>query len=420
MSYAAEKVAIPLEDLIDKYAPNIKEALNLPGVRRDMTLPDGHIYSPPYVVGEPTVSFSPWINEVWLRQVGLSMPTTTAELKTVLLAFRDRIPAVNGQRIIPFSADPVNFSLGTYAGWFGVNACNTGDNPGLAMINGQLEITITRNEYKEAVKYFADLYKERLIDPEIFTQDQATWKAKGKLGLYGVSVAYGAGDFAPELVTPQVDLTVRNSNYAVLPVLKGPGVTKPVFRRNGFGVTLFKNQLVITDKAKDPITIIRWIDNLYESQQSYTLNAGPVGIAVEKVNELAYRSLDKSRLSQADRDKYEWGNLFFQSMPRFTRPGLEELPVAGQGKPYKEIDVRDAAYEPYLETETVPLFWLNESDARRVADIQTAIVSYVNQKQAEWVSGQADVDAEWSAYVAQLDRLGIQDLLTIKRNAMKR
>jgi putative aldouronate transport system substrate-binding protein len=228
MTYSAEKVIIPLENLImnTRY---VREALEVPGIRASYTLPDGHIYSPPYLVEEPLVSFCPWINKNWLDQLGLQVPTTTAELKSVLIAFRDRIPNVDGQRIIPFSGDPVNLDLGTYAGWWGLNAAGSGDNAGFfAVINGRIESTIIRNEYREVVRYFADLNRERLLDPELYTHDQATWKAKGKANLYGVSVGYGPGDFVPDIDPRDKEREPsRNwTGWVPLPVLRGGGLPR--------------------------------------------------------------------------------------------------------------------------------------------------------------------------------------------------
>ncbi|AET59366.1 sugar ABC transporter periplasmic protein [Paenibacillus terrae HPL-003] len=39
----------------------------------------------------------PWINVEWLNKLGLSMPTTTKELKQVLIAFKTKDPNGNGQ-----------------------------------------------------------------------------------------------------------------------------------------------------------------------------------------------------------------------------------------------------------------------------------------------------------------------------------
>ena len=38
-------VFIPLEDYFAEYCPRITEILDLPGVREEMTAPDGHIYA---------------------------------------------------------------------------------------------------------------------------------------------------------------------------------------------------------------------------------------------------------------------------------------------------------------------------------------------------------------------------------------
>jgi putative aldouronate transport system substrate-binding protein len=426
MNMSAEGVIIPLEGYIADTV-NIKEALDQPGIRQSMTLPDGHIYSPPYIVEEPLVTFNPWINQVWLDQLGLNMPTTTEEFRQVLIAFRDRIPPVNGQRIIPFSGDPNNLYLGTLAGWFGVNASGSAVNAGyFAVIDGQVENTIIRPEYREFIKWFAGLYKEGLVDQEIFTQNLDTWKSKGKLGLYGVSIAYQSVDFLPE-----VDPKLRESDpaknwggYAPLPVLKAPGVENPVFRNNNNGISLFRTQFVITDKAEAKAQrIIEWLDHVYDPVHSLECDIGLEGKTwqlKDMVDGIQYwQSVDTSSWSQDDRDLYGWGGYSIPELPRYRRLNWEEQPRPGWENQYKELEVRDALYQPFLEAVFMPQLWMTEAKARRAADLQTAINDYVIQKQAEWISGQADIDREWNAYLAQLDRLGLQELLRLKREAIK-
>jgi putative aldouronate transport system substrate-binding protein len=425
MTLAAEGAIIPLESLIAN-TKNIREALEVPGVRASMTLPDGHIYSPPYNVGEPLVSFSPWINQMWLDQLGLKMPTTTDEFKAVLVVFRDRIPNVSGQKIIPFSGSPNNLHLGTLAGWFGVNASGAGVNSGnFAVINGRIESTIIRPEYRAFIKYFADLYKEGLVDRELFTQDEETWKNKGKLGLYGSSIAYGASDFLTE-VDPKIlesDPSKNWQGWAPMPVLRAPGVTAPVFRNNNNGVTLFRTQFVITDKAKGnkAENIMKWLDAIYDPTHSTECDAGPVGrtwnIVSQTGGQAFWQSVDTSSWSEDDRTRNGWGGYSIPSLPKYRRPTWKEQPRPGWENQYKELDIRDALYKPYLEKTIMPQLWMSAADAKRAADLQTAITEYVRQKQAEWVSGQANIDTEWDAYVANLNRMGLEELVALKRKA---
>jgi len=428
MTLSADKVILPLETLIMN-TKNVREALEVPGVRAIMTLPDGHIYSPPYLVEEPLVSFNPWINKNWLDQLGIQVPTTTEQFKQALIAFRDRIPNVGNQRIIPFSGDPNNLALGTMAGWWGVNASNGGNNAGyFAVINGRVESTVIRPEYRELIRYFADLNRERLLDAELYTQDRATWVAKGRQNLYGSSMAYGPGDFVPE-VNPrdrESDPSRNWTGWVPLPVLRG-GTANPVFRNNNNGNSIFRTQFVITDKAQGAkaASIMRWLDACYEPARSYEFNQGPQNktwrILRQTGGRTYYERLDTSSWSEDERQMNGWGGWSLASQPRFQRPKAVwvEQPRPGWENEYKDLDVRDALYKPFLETTPMPALWFNAADSRRVADIQTPIVEYVRQKQAEWVFGQANVDAEWDAFVAQLNRMGLQELLTLKRNAAR-
>jgi putative aldouronate transport system substrate-binding protein len=132
-----------------------------------------------------------------------------------------------------------------------------------------------------------------------------------------------------------------------------------------------------------------------------------------------WQAVNTSSWTQDERDRNGWGGYSVPSLPKYRRASWKEQPRQGWENEYKELDVRDALYKPYLEATSMPALWLNQANAGRAAELQTAISDYVIQKQAEWVSGQADIDSEWDAYVAQLNRMGLQELLQIKRNAVR-
>ena len=161
-----DQTFLPLEDLFEKYGPNMMEVLDKPGVRASMTLPDGHIYSIPYVVAEPEVFYIPYINAQWLDRLGLELPTTPEELKEVLIAFRDQDANGNGDPTdeIPFSGDPNNLDISKLAGWWGVDA-NSGnsDYPYFALVDGKIQFNANKPEYKQFIEFFADLYAEGIV-----------------------------------------------------------------------------------------------------------------------------------------------------------------------------------------------------------------------------------------------------------------
>ena len=406
---------VPIDPYINETdTPNMWKVLSIPGVRDAFTLPDGHIYTIPYVIGEPTVTFLPWINTDWLEAVGMEMPTTTEELREVLRAFKAQDANGNGDPNdeIPFSADPNNKDLGVLAGWFGVNASNSGQRHYCTLVDGKVSFGANQEGFKEFIKYFAGLYAEGLIDPELFTQDLATWKAKGaqSSNLYGVSIAYGSGDFY------EMEPGTNYTPFRPLPVLSSELCDTPVYRRNGYGVTNFRSQVAITDKCADPGVVVRWFDNVFALDNSMQIQAGLYGKRLERLEDGSFRSLDETLMSEADREKFGWGNMFTQSLPKFCPTEIKVAPVAGQEAPYHEKDTADALYEPFLDT-PLPKPWLSAEDAERMSILATDIVGYVDQKMAQWISGEADVEAEWDAYVAQLDTLGLQELIEIKQKA---
>jgi putative aldouronate transport system substrate-binding protein len=403
-----EGVFIPLEDLFEKYTTNIKAALKRPGVREAMTAPDGHIYSIPYVLEAPLVAYQPWINTRWLKNVGLPMPKTTAEFEAVLKAFKEKDANGNGNANdeIPFSGDPNNLHLGELAGWFGMSVASARDaNEGLTMVNGKLTFGANSDQYKAAIKYLASLNAQGLLDPELFTQDKEQWKAKGAQDRYGVIVTYFSQDIVPLLPgqTPE---------WEALPVLTSSSSVKPVFLRDNYGSDVLNTQVVITDKAKNPAAIVRWWDNVYAYENTLQTQHGPLGVTLFK-NGNTYTKIDVSTLSSADQTKYDGGNLWPQALPKYDPDGgyrvTEAVPM------YDEMGPADTLYEPYL-TDAIPAFWVTEDKASTLSDMQTSIGSYVRQKRAQWISGQANIDTEWNAYLDQLKRLRVDEYVTLRQS----
>ena len=103
-----------------------------------------------------------------------------------------------------------------------------------------------------------------------------------------------------------------------------------------------------------------------------------------------------------------------KQLPKYVPNGFkvkEEVPVYDEKKP------ADALYSPYL-TEAVPKYWVPVEEATRLADLSTAIKEYLTQKKAEWISGQTDIEADWDAYLNQLEKLNLQDLIDIRMGAL--
>ncbi len=396
-------IYIPLEDLIAEYAPNIEMLLEMEGVRETMTAPDGHIYSIPYVIDAPVVDFSPFINMEWLQRVGMDVPTTTEELKKVLMAFKQQDANGNGNPNdeIPFSLLPNNKHFGYYAGWFGLPL----DDDGFTMVDGELTFAADSEAYKSMILYFRDLYTSGLLDPEIFTIDTNQWKAKGSNDVYGVAHMYGSQYVMPTALGEE-------SAWLPLPVLAGPGVTDPKWMRDTNGRWVLNRQMVITDKAEHPEAIIRWWNNVYEFENSIQTKGGPIGIKLFEDEETGEWWI-KEDLSEEENVLYNEFNLYPAALPRYIPLGFKF-----QGARPDEKELVAEVYEPFLTEESVPTYWVQADISSELGDIASAIRTYIDQKTAAWISNQASIEDEWETYKKQLDKFGLQRYIQIRKEAI--
>jgi putative aldouronate transport system substrate-binding protein len=267
------------------------------------------------------------------------------------------------------------------------------------------------------IKYFAGLYQEGLVDPELFTQDLAAWKAKGNKEQYGVAFAYGDDDFAREdrVMFP----SPKRTHYEALPVLNANfNGAEPVWRRDGFGASILRTQVVITDKAENPATIIRWFDNTFELDNSLQIQTGLFDVKLIKKGEGGtpddYEVIPETELSEGDIKKYEWGNMYTQSLPKYIPIGFR-IPNPDE---YMRKDIVDALYEPYLSEQAVPKAWLSMESSDRLKIIETDVTNYIERMEAEWIMGQSDVEEDWDGFLKELDRIGVAELTELRQAAL--
>ena len=82
--YGAQGLFLPLNDLIEEHAPNLKKAFEIyPGMREVLTAPDGNIYGMMTLEDCYHCSMSQklWIYQPWLDALGLEMPATTDRVR---------------------------------------------------------------------------------------------------------------------------------------------------------------------------------------------------------------------------------------------------------------------------------------------------------------------------------------------------
>ena len=401
LQYTKSGQVIQLNELIDKYAPNIKKLLETsPEFKKAATAADGNIYSLPTVQTDSTnherFPQKLYIRKAWLDNLGLEVPKTAEEFYDVLKAFKTGDPNGNGQQDeIPFATQGIDPS---FFGSFGISF-NYNNKSLCVDDNGKVMFGYGTDATKEALSFYNRLYSLGLAE----NYDSSNkWTTKLKNGLVGVFY---------HLAAYTVVGTDLADEYVMMEPFAGSSTAKPVMSVSG---SYYPNTFVITNQCENPIAAIRWVDYLYSTEGYYLVTYGQPGDMIEKD--------DEGRWHYTDYDR---------SKDRFTfTPGLclpyyvddETLSIFDEADPATMTDnevadlklTEDTKNTYFGKYEPKNLFWmlpLDEQAADIIDQYEDNIFEYAGQMMGEFAFGYRNIDTEWDAYVAELNKKGLQLVL---------
>ncbi|MFC7598436.1 ABC transporter substrate-binding protein [Terrabacter sp. GCM10028922] len=432
--YGKQGVFLPLNDLIDQYAPNIKKAFaETPQWKRIATAPDGKIYGLPQWNDCFHCSYGTklWMNSAWLKKLGLKQPTTTEELRSVLRAFKTKDPNGNGKADeIPLTGLANNVEGGLIPYLMNAFIYDPGpskaDVTPLGLSGGKVQFQAAAPAFRAGLEYIASLYSERLIDPAAFSQNYDAMKAEGD-NANGVLVGAAATLHPANLVTlGQKD--GRDKQYDALPPLTGPSGA----RYATWGQPSAGGAFVLTAKTstEQQIAAIKIVDYLVSTQGHLRAEFGEDGVnwvkpaAGEKALDPSLTPLFKTLPAKegAPPANNAWGAMaqYYSSMAfrnaqvqptDVYEPSGYERRLFNATKLYEGLQPRDQLFPSWS-------VWVDPADQADVAQLQTNLQNFAAQQQLQWVTGQKPLDdASWNAYLERLNALGLQRYLTLMQKA---
>lgn len=396
-------VLIPLEGLIAAYAPILTGILEKrPDIKSAITASDGHIYTLPSVEELGILSYPNFLfmNKKWLDEAKLPVPTTLAEYKAALIAFKER-----GKNIIPlsfrvdhFCANP--WDLITAAGGLPDN------NDHRIVQDDKVIFTAARDEWKAGIRELGEWYQAGLIDAESFSQDDAAYLAKGK----GDPMALGSF-FWWEL--KEVVGEDRSADFVHVGILKGADGVQRASVSNFQEIN--RGAFAITSANKYPAATMRWVDRLYDPVMSAQTSWGPIGITLEKdANGILVQIPAKAGESEGERrQKVAPGG------PKITTAEDFEKVVAPEPRAKERQDMCKEFYEPFKANDKYPPVMMSNEELDQISQPMTDINTLIKQKFASWIVN-GTVDAEWDAYTAQLASMGLPDIIGVYQTAYDR
>jgi len=168
--YGPEGAFLPLNDLIEEHAPNLKKFFDeKPEIAAAISAADGKMYYIPYLP-DGKYGRAYWVRTDWLNALGLEVPQTVEEYENVLRAFKTQDPNGNGiADEVPYFARQWPELIRLVTLWDG-RSSGSDTYHDFMVEDGKMAHPYAGEGYREGIKNLARWYEEGLIDAEIFTR----------------------------------------------------------------------------------------------------------------------------------------------------------------------------------------------------------------------------------------------------------
>ena len=407
-----------LDGELSKYTPNLNKMFE---ERKDakylVTRDDGHIYSFPFVREDDNDLWwqNLYINTTWLKKLGLSMPKTTNDLRTVLRAFKNNDPNGNGKH----DEIPMVFYEDVPYGWYGIFGLGTAnyftkDN------NGNVSYVPTNSKYRTALSFLADLYKEGLL----YNKDIASLSAvKIKSMIEGTNNVIGIvpAESYDQIMEPETFLR----DYAVMSLVDGTGNGTNTWAYRDVEA-LWPNWGQITKACKYPEIAARLVDYFYSAEGCAVAQYGPYGTKL-------YWSYDENGKPKLNNNGTKNENLSpWHAIPRYySKDVLMENffinePVDQNSTKQRADEVESAQMKAAYQNVKMNFIYNYRYTPEEIETLNTKVASTTNlhATHAQWrfdfIYGKKNIATEWDAYISAMDSQGAAIYEKIEQDADRR
>ena len=406
-----DKVIIPLNDLIKKYAPNIAKFFKArPEIGKMIVTDKGDIYCVPFLRGGlrpgdewQRYSTSPMLRKDWLDELGLNLPTTIKDWEKVLRAFKNY-----KSKAYPLVAQGVSGLR-----WF---TCAWGINYDFYHVNYKVRYGAIEPQYREFLATMNRWYKEGLIDPDFMSTDYNRLRAlvlEDKAGAFWGLLNRDMGGFTPAARNAgNKKFTLMSAPWPYAPTGKSYNFTNDVFAFPGSGAA-------ISSTNKHPIESIKWMDFWWSEEGHILANFGIEGLTFNwtpdgfpKYTDLIMNNPEGLPVVNA-LSKYApdgGGGRFWVQDDRYWRQ-MMFLP--------EQYESAMRLAKTACIDRTLPPVTATPEEAKELASILASIETYRDEMFAKFIMGKEPL-SNFSKYVEQMKRMGIDRAIQLRQAALNR
>jgi len=406
--YGPEGAFIPLNDLIEEHAPNLKAYLDArPEIKSAISAADGNMYYVPYLP-DGKYGRAYWIRTDWLAKLGLDMPETVEEYEAALRAFKTQDPNGNGMADeIPYFARQWPELIRLVTLWDG-RSSGSDTYHDFYVDNGKMAHPYAGEGYREGIKNLARWYAEGLIDPEVFTRGSSSRDYLLSENLGGATHDW----FASTSGYNRLSADIEGFEFkALAPPASISGKRVEEHRR----IPIKPDGWAIGYTNEHPVETIKYFDFWFTEEGRRLANFGIEGEQYDMVDgKPIFKEEFLNNTKPVNNQLYEIGAQlqargYFQDY-NYEIQWSNEFALEGIAL-YDEGD--------YLIDQFLGVAF--NAEEQKVYDRNWgSIRDFMLERQQGWILGNGDVEADWDEYMATLDDMGFNDVLAVMQSAYER
>lgn len=357
-----------------------------------------------------------WINTKWLEQVGMEKPTTNEELVAVLRAFKDLGMPLYGSQKVNVGSRVVTWLINLFT-YYNPNRPFTVSEDGKTLTH-----TGTTEEYRNALKFVYDLYKEGLLNDLAWTTNsdemkQVTTPSSGQAMV---------GIFAGHLT-----LHAQEGNdvlYEYEPLQTWGSAVR-------YDVSCYIRTFITVDCA-NPDKAFEVLMKLFSWEGSMRIRYGEYGVNWEKADEGAKSDVGLDATYKLNSDPLHvqhtamWGtiacclNIMAEGETAQIGDNMSEWNKT-KSKMHAESNrlFEEAAKENNPE-HVCPMLRLTEQEKEEYDMVITNVSTYFYRAETEFCKGTTGFnpysDTDWNNYLKELETHGLKEFMELHQRAYDR
>ena len=330
------------------------------------------------------------------------------DLKTYYADVEGYVPvAVNGPKQITYAGNVAQFFFPAFGELMqpgiGTNADAT-----------KIEIGFASEQYKHYMEFMHTLYAEGYLDVDCFINESATTKAmtnEGKVTLHNNATQLTTDNFASGELDFQV-IPPMSSQYQSEARWSLP---------NNYQVSY----TMISTTCSDIEAALAFMDACYSEENDPLNEEGTIWGAFLTQGEKGVHwtaNEENGTFEQIAPEGYasvsDWTKVASSGSSLYKKWHYAESSVTGFMK--KEIGTRDILMPAGVKVFYTSHLTLNQEEQEIYNDCWTDIENKVTEMNAAFITGQADIEAEWDNYIKALYDMGLQEVIDVYQAALDR